>query len=497
VCDGIDDQIDVQKAVDKANPGDIIFFYNGEYILNPTKSGSSMHKNYADWRVAVTVNKSLEITGESNAIITFKDGVKVPIGMGIIAFALVNDSNGNPIQNFKIDNLKFDGNKKKTTTTFSNFVFIRSANNVWITNNNISDANYPIWGDGMMASYYTHIINNTINCSRWNGIALHNLGSYGEIKNNTIYNPMIGIMLDTTNYVTVSNNKIYNTANFNGVAIKLFDKANNCIITNNLIDGAYNNPWAIYMYTIITPIHNTCNNNIIKNNIIKNFSQGNGIEIYGKGNKIQNNELTQIGGIFIQNDGMNSIITNNTSPPSISATPNGGYYNKTKQVILKINNAGTIYYTENGTLPTIFSTIYNNPIIISTTTTLKFFAIDLSGNKSPIYTDVYTIDKVSPKVMSSSPANNASGVSLTVPITIKFSKNIIAGANYSKIYIKNINTGIIVSITKSISGNTLTIKMTKNRLHNDTYNVIIPSGAVKDMAGNNLLITNTITFKTA
>lgn len=102
-----------------------------------------------------------------------------------------------------------------------------------------------------------------------------------------------------------------------------------------------------------------------------------------------------------------------------------------------------------------------------------------------------------PHVISTYPKVNATGVSLTTPVTIKFSENIQAGVNYSKIYIKNLSTGLIVSLSsKSISGNTLTIKQTYKRLIGDIYRVYIPVGAIKDLAGNNLLSTYTFNFKT-
>ena len=101
-----------------------------------------------------------------------------------------------------------------------------------------------------------------------------------------------------------------------------------------------------------------------------------------------------------------------------------------------------------------------------------------------------------PKVSSTSPANNANGISLTTPITIKFTENITAGINYSKINVKNLNTTKTVPITFTISGNTLTIKQTLNRLYNDYYQVNIPAGAVKDKYGNNLVTAYTFKFST-
>ena len=183
-------------------------------------------------------------------------------------------------------------------------------------------------------------------------------------------------------------------------------------------------------------------------------------------------------------------------PPTASASPLGGLFNSTQIVTLKMSENGTIYYTINGTTPTNLSTKYSTPITISSTTALKYLAIDLAGNKSPIYRQTYTIDKIAPKVSMTSPLNNTTGASLTAPITIKFSENITVGINYSKIYIKNLTTGVIVGITKTISGNTLTIQMTSSRLRLDTYQVYIPAGAIKDTAGNNLATTYTFKFKT-
>jgi uncharacterized protein len=102
-----------------------------------------------------------------------------------------------------------------------------------------------------------------------------------------------------------------------------------------------------------------------------------------------------------------------------------------------------------------------------------------------------------PKVISTYPKINATGVSLSAPLTIKFSENIQAGINYSGIYIKNISTGSIVAISsKTISGNILTIKQTNNRLIGNTYQVTIPAKAIKDYAGNNLYSNYTFRFKT-
>ena len=194
--------------------------------------------------------------------------------------------------------------------------------------------------------------------------------------------------------------------------------------------------------------------------------------------------------IYLQNYTIDKVV------PTASATPSGGYYNTSKSVSLNMSEPGKIYYTLNNTSPTTSSLIYNNkPYTFSTTTILKYFAVDLAGNKSPIYTQTYTIDKVAPKVSLTSPTNLKTGVSKTASIVLKFTENIKNSAYYNNITIKNSSTGKYLTLTKSISGNTLNIK-TSTKSANTWYIVTIPRAAIKDYAGNNLQATYTFKFKT-
>ncbi|MGF7119214.1 chitobiase/beta-hexosaminidase C-terminal domain-containing protein [Methanobacterium oryzae] len=172
--------------------------------------------------------------------------------------------------------------------------------------------------------------------------------------------------------------------------------------------------------------------------------------------------------------------------PTAYANSKGGLYSYDKNVRLYMSEPGTIYYTLNGITPTTSSFKYTGgPILISSTTTLKFIAVDLAGNLSPVYTEKYTIDKVRPTITSVSIKNQATGVSRTSTIVIKFSENIKTGFNWNKMYVKNLSTGKLIPISRSISGNTLYIK-TSTRTANTWYQVYIPGYSVKDSAGNNL-----------
>lgn len=171
-----------------------------------------------------------------------------------------------------------------------------------------------------------------------------------------------------------------------------------------------------------------------------------------------------------------------------------GSYNTNKAITLSMSESGTIYYTKNGTSPTTASTKYTGPITITSTTTLKFIAVDKAGNKSPIYTQKYIIDKTAPKLTLTSPKNGATGVSRTKSIAIKFSENIKASNYWSKIVVKD-KYGHTVKISKSISGNILYIK-TGKRISNSYYTVSVPKAAIKDNAGNNFTKLYTFKFKT-
>jgi hypothetical protein len=79
--------------------------------------------------------------------------------------------------------------------------------------------------------------------------------------------------------------------------------------------------------------------------------------------------------------------------PVTTANPAGGSYGLPQTVTLSANEPATIYYTTDGSDPTEASNVYNAPIAITATTTLKFFAKDSAGNAEPAKTQTYVIDK--------------------------------------------------------------------------------------------------------
>lgn len=103
---------------------------------------------------------------------------------------------------------------------------------------------------------------------------------------------------------------------------------------------------------------------------------------------------------------------------------------------------------------------------------------------------------IPPTISSTSPANGAISVPVGNNITVKFSESVSAGTNYGSITVKN-PSGTAVAVTKSISGNTLTINPNNNLIGKTKYTVTIPTAAVKDINGAGLVNQYTFSFTTA
>ena len=121
--------------------------------------------------------------------------------------------------------------------------------------------------------------------------------------------------------------------------------------------------------------------------------------------------------------------------------------------------------------------------------------IFLLGTVSAVSAVTSSTDKTAPAISSVYPKSSATGISRTNTLYVKFSENIKAGPNWSKIYVKNLKTGKKVAVSKSISGNVLYLK-TGTRSSYTWYQIYIPSTAIKDAANNSLAISHIWKFKT-
>ncbi len=108
-----------------------------------------------------------------------------------------------------------------------------------------------------------------------------------------------------------------------------------------------------------------------------------------------------------------------TVAPTTTAVPDGSVPYRTDQTITLTTNDSTaaIYYTVNGSTPTAtVSNKYTKPIVITATTTLKYFAVDAAGNQEAVKTIIYTIDKTAPKT-TATPAAGAYKSAQSITLT--------------------------------------------------------------------------------
>lgn len=117
-----------------------------------------------------------------------------------------------------------------------------------------------------------------------------------------------------------------------------------------------------------------------------------------------------------------------TTPPITSVDLSGGLFNTSQQVTLTSNEVATIYYSIDGSAPTVggANTIsgdspISNVTMASGTTVLKFFAIDKANNIEQTKTETYIVDNIEPTV--SFPTGVPSPVGLLSETTLTFQSN--------------------------------------------------------------------------
>jgi hypothetical protein len=117
------------------------------------------------------------------------------------------------------------------------------------------------------------------------------------------------------------------------------------------------------------------------------MTSGNGQKtVYAKFNDSAGNWSTAYSGTIILD----------TINPQTTPSPAGMAYSGSQAVSLICSDGSgsgcdRTYYTTDGTTPTTGSNVYTGPIVIATTTTLKYFSVDVAGNAEGVRSQTYTI----------------------------------------------------------------------------------------------------------
>lgn len=112
-----------------------------------------------------------------------------------------------------------------------------------------------------------------------------------------------------------------------------------------------------------------------------------------------------------------------TAPPVTAASLGSGAYGSLQSVTLTSNESATIYYSLNGFDPAVGApntSFGASPVsgiqIAAGTTTLKFFAIDVAGNRETVRTETYVVDLVSPTISLVGPGPAEMGLLATTSV---------------------------------------------------------------------------------
>jgi hypothetical protein len=113
-------------------------------------------------------------------------------------------------------------------------------------------------------------------------------------------------------------------------------------------------------------------------------------------------------------------ITLDTAMPVTSASPPPGTYSiASVPVSLTASKQADIYYTTDGSNPTTASTRYTAPITVTTSTTIKYFAVDVAGNVEPVNSGTWSIHAVD--MVSSVKINNGVTITYNPAVTLTLS----------------------------------------------------------------------------
>lgn len=382
-----------------------------------------------------SLNNGIEIWGLTDAVIS--GNTLVGNGGGIEIWGYFTNST---IKNNFINNSTLS-----STSTLSPNI----GRGIWATSNTQSSPNTGNNGNN-------NIEYNVISNSYSLGISVEQ-GTGWNIRNNTIYGLLNNVgtgggasvlrIIGSGTAANVSNNIIVGNDGISTLAY-LGASAGNITLTgnNNIFYSLPNNDGYIYFngtnYTNnfsdfktatsqsnnlnLNPLFidiNSANFALQKNSPAINAGTNVSLTSDYAGNPVPSGSVVDIGAYEFQD---------NTSPTTI-ASVNTGTYNTNQTITLTCDDGqGTgcdkIYYTIDGSTPTINSAQYISPItIIGGTTVLKFFAKDVVGNIESIKTETYAINYPAPPVwllqqikvapIVNSPVNQSTPVSSSPVIT--------------------------------------------------------------------------------
>jgi methionine-rich copper-binding protein CopC len=211
-----------------------------------------------------------------------------------------------------------------------------------------------------------------------------------------------------------------------------------------------------------------------------------------------------------------------TTPPVILGTdPMNGATGIAINKIIKVNfseniaeansSAQILWKDSNGNSVVFSKTISGNTLTITPLAVLNYetnYTVsipagsikDLAGNLLGVAGSISFVtqlkpDTIAPVMLTADPVNGALDIAVNKVISLNFSENILEGSTTVPISLKD-SYGNSVGFNKAINGSTLTITPLSSYNYSTKYTIIIPAGALKDVAGNLLASPIATSFTT-
>jgi len=322
-CDGTDDNIQIQQAIDSiAAVGGIVFIRKGVYDIS----------------ASITLPSNIHLTGEGNSSqLVLADTTNEDIVENANQLVLTDE-------NIEVSNLYFDGNRDNQTVV-RHCVGLHGANYSKVHNNYMKDA----FGDGVYMAGCTNIkvYNNTITNSKRQGIscgeAVATYCSYIQIYDNLIFgSDLIGIDIEPASFTTIRDNYIVNGGTGSGSSIKpaITLRGTNSDTKADFERNVVMNNYIYNWYEGI--IIRNQKNFKVSNNYVNKMTTNHGIYMLNNkdGEIIDNTFIyNNKSGIEIQSDNKNLVINNNVCKYNMlyGISANGSYLDVVNNNVLNNN----------------------------------------------------------------------------------------------------------------------------------------------------------------
>ncbi len=172
------------------------------------------------------------------------------------------------------------------------------------------------------------------------------------------------------------------------------------------------------------------------------------------------------------------------------AGENGWYWSDVRATLTAADNGSGVVRTEYAFDPEGPWFVYTGPFDVTQkgVATIHYRSVDNMGNVEAFRRGEVKIDRTPPTVGATTPPNAASGVPRGEAIAVSFSEDIVAGENVGnvKLYKARIAPGAEVAIRMDAAGSVLFLRPVRMLAPKTVYTVVVPAGAVKDMAGHPL-----------